>query len=218
MGVTASVPSVVSIMTATAIRDAILSLPDGDRKIIISRPLSGQKEVVAIQRATNGKIINECLDIPEPQRRKEDNMAIEKVYLDPNAVAYTDDEIVGKVNTATGKITRADAVEIAAVLESATEKLMSDTEKTKLSGIEEGADANVGEEFTTTEKTKLGTVEDSATADQSPTEVRDAIVGLADDDREILISRPTSGQKKIYAVQTHTDGMQEIEQSDIPES
>lgn len=121
-------------------------------------------------------------------------MAIEKVYLDPNAAAYTDDEIVGKVNTAADKITRVDSVEVAAILESATEKLMSDTEKTKLGGIEE-----------------------NATVDQTGAEIRDAVVGLTDDDREIIISRPTSGQKKIYAVQTHTDGKQEIEQSDTPE-
>lgn len=67
MGVTIGIPGniVVNRITATAIRDAILSLPDGDRKIIISRPSSGQREVTAIQRAANGKIINECLDTPE---------------------------------------------------------------------------------------------------------------------------------------------------------
>jgi len=145
-------------------------------------------------------------------------MAIEKIYLDPNAVAYTDNEIVGKVNTASTKITRADAVEIAAILESATEKLMSDTEKAKLSGIEDGAEANIGEEFTTSEQAKLAGIEDSATADQTGAEMRDGIVGLADDDRKIVISRPTTGQKKIYAVQTHSDGKHEIEQSDTAES
>ena len=69
-------------------------------------------------------------------------MTIERILLDPNAQAYTDDEIVGKVNTATVKITREDSVEVAAVLESATEKLMSDVEKTKLDGIAAGAEVN----------------------------------------------------------------------------
>lgn len=41
-------------------------------------------------------------------------MAIERILLDPNAVAYTDDEIVGKVNAATVKITRDGSVEAAA--------------------------------------------------------------------------------------------------------
>ena len=38
-------------------------------------------------------------------------MAIEKIYLDPNAASYTDDEIVGKVNAATDNITRAGSIE-----------------------------------------------------------------------------------------------------------
>lgn len=41
-------------------------------------------------------------------------MAIVRILLDPEAVPYTDDEIVGKVNTATEKITRAGSVEAAA--------------------------------------------------------------------------------------------------------
>ena len=38
-------------------------------------------------------------------------MAIQTEYLDPNAAAYTDDEIVGKVNSASANITRAGSVE-----------------------------------------------------------------------------------------------------------
>jgi len=38
-------------------------------------------------------------------------MAIVRETLDPNAAAYTDDEIVGKVNAATASITRADAID-----------------------------------------------------------------------------------------------------------
>lgn len=41
-------------------------------------------------------------------------MAIVKMYLDPNAAAYTDDQIVGKVNTASAQITRASSVAAAA--------------------------------------------------------------------------------------------------------
>ena len=41
-------------------------------------------------------------------------MAIATMTLDPNAAAYTDDEIVGKVNTASAQITRASAVAAAA--------------------------------------------------------------------------------------------------------
>ena len=41
-------------------------------------------------------------------------MAIVFFELDPNAASYTDDQIVGKVNTATDPITRAGAVSAAA--------------------------------------------------------------------------------------------------------
>jgi len=41
-------------------------------------------------------------------------MAIQKMALDPNAAAYTDDEIVGKVNAASAQITRAGSVAAAA--------------------------------------------------------------------------------------------------------
>lgn len=37
-------------------------------------------------------------------------MAIQTMTIDPNAVAYTDDEIVDKVNAATNSITREDAL------------------------------------------------------------------------------------------------------------
>ena len=41
-------------------------------------------------------------------------MAIQVMYLDPNAASYTDNQIVGKVNTATDQITRASSVAAAA--------------------------------------------------------------------------------------------------------
>ena len=116
-------------------------------------------------------------------------MAIEKVYLDPNAASYTDDEIVGKVNAATANITKAGAIEA-----------------TALSDIDSD---DIGEGVANLYDTGV-----PLTAVQT----KDAIVAMADDDREIIISRPTTGQKKIYAVQTHSDGKQEVEQSDTAES
>ena len=41
-------------------------------------------------------------------------MAIATMVLDPNATSYTDDQIVGKVNTATAQITRASSIAAAA--------------------------------------------------------------------------------------------------------
>ena len=89
-----------------------------------------------------------------------------------------------------------------------------------VSWLAEGAEVNPADlaALDATASSKLSGIEDSATADQTGAEVRDAIVGLADDDREIIISRPTTGQKKIFAIQTHSDGKQEVEQNDTAES
>jgi hypothetical protein len=38
-------------------------------------------------------------------------MAIQSMQLDPNAASYTDDEIVGKINTASAAITREAALD-----------------------------------------------------------------------------------------------------------
>ena len=58
-----------------------------------------------------------------------------------------------------------------------TRKAMSDTEKTKLTGIETGA-----------------------TADQTGAEIQTAIVGLADADRKVMVSNPLTGEFKIYGI------------------
>ena len=41
-------------------------------------------------------------------------MAIQSFQLDPNAASYTDDQIVGKINSASANITRASSVSAAA--------------------------------------------------------------------------------------------------------
>lgn len=53
-------------------------------------------------------------------------MAIQSFQLDPNAASYTDDQIVGKINTASANITRASSVDAAARPIAAGE--VSDTE------------------------------------------------------------------------------------------
>lgn len=89
-------------------------------------------------------------------------MAIQSMQLDPNAASYMDDEIVGKVNAATAAITRADAVDEAALKESTTFKKYTGTEQSKLTGIEEGADVNPADlaALDPTASSKLGGIEE----------------------------------------------------------
>lgn len=119
-------------------------------------------------------------------------MAIQEMELDPNAAAYTDDEIVGKVNAATDKVTRADSVEIVAILESATEKLMSADEKTKLTSIE-----------------------DNAKDDQTGAEIQTAVLGLADADRKLIKTDPQSNEFTVLALQRKSTGNLGIKYDDV---
>ena len=91
-------------------------------------------------------------------------MAIQSFQLDPDAQAYTDDEIVGKVNTAAVNITRAGSVEATA---------------RPIAAGEVGATELENEAFLAAEKTKLGTVEDNAAADQTGAEIKTAYEGEA---------------------------------------
>lgn len=99
-----------------------------------------------------------------------------------------------------------------------TYKRMSDTEQTKLTGIEEGADANVGEEFTTSEQSKLSGIDENATDDQTGTEIQDAVTGLADGDRVLIGSEPQTGEKRVYGVHINAAGNIETDQDTIAES
>jgi hypothetical protein len=54
--------------------------------------------------------------------------------------------------------------------------------------------------------TKLAGIEAGATGDQTGAEIRDLIVGLADVDRKIVITTPTTGQFKVVAIQRQADG------------
>lgn len=81
------------------------------------------------------------------------------------------------------------------VPDSATRKAMLDTEKTKLTGIE-----------------------DSATADQSGAEIRDVVVALGDTERKILITTPQTGEFKVLAIHRNAAGNLEYDWDDVPES
>ncbi len=116
-------------------------------------------------------------------------MAIEKVYLDPNATTYTDDEIVGKVNSATADITRAGSVDATA----------RPIEAGEVGATEIAAGA--------VESAKLDTGVAKANLD-----------AMADLDRGYILTRPVTGQKKVIALQTHSDDKMEVEQNDTPEA
>ncbi len=153
-------------------------------------------------------------------------MVIQSAKLDPNAQSYTDDQIVGKVNAAAVPITRADAigpaslgdVDLDDIADGTTSKSYTNTEKTKLGGVTEGAEPNVGEEFTTGEQTKLTGISDGAQPDQTGPEVRDLILAIADTERGLVVTDPTTGQFKVVSIERDPDGKMNIKYDDVPES
>ena len=120
-------------------------------------------------------------------------MVIQSAVLDPNAQAYTDDEIVGKVNTATATVTRVGFTDLDKVSDGSTSKAYTSTEKTKLSGIAE-----------------------NATIDQTGAEVRDLIVALADTDRQIVLSDPAVGEFPVISIQRDSTGKLDVDYDDVP--
>ena len=127
-------------------------------------------------------------------------MAIQSFQLDPNAQAYTDNQIVEKIDNATVDITRAGSVDAAA---------------RPIEAGEVGATELADEAYTSTEKTKLGTVEDSATADQTGTEVRDALEGLGDTDRHFVLTDPQAGEFKVISVERDSSGKLNVKYDDV---
>lgn len=152
-------------------------------------------------------------------------MAIQSFQLDPNAQSYTDDEIVGKVNAATANITRAGSIEgtAASVLDSddigegVANFFAGASGADFIKASDDLDDITAGttnKHLTDTEKTKLTGIEDSATADQTGAEVRDAIVGLSDVDRKIVITDPQAGEFKVVAIQRDADAKLDINYDD----
>ena len=92
------------------------------------------------------------------------------------------------------------------------------TASTKLAGIEESADANIGEEFSTAEQTKLAGVDAGAEVNPTALETQTAIVALPDADRVLVGSEPLTDEKKIYGIHRNAAGNLELDSEDTPEA
>jgi len=138
-------------------------------------------------------------------------MAIQTMVLDPNATTYTDDQIVGKINTATATITRVSSVAAAArpiaVLEVTDGMIAAGAIKTKLDGE---ADEN-----------KLVSASLAAAAGVTNAQVASGLAkanldALADTARGYIQTVPTTGQFKIVSIQRQADGKAAIKYDDVP--
>ena len=120
------------------------------------------------------------------ERGRRRKVAIVQMLLDPNAAVYTDDQIVGKVNTATANITRASSVSAAARPIAALE----------VTGAMIAA--------TTITNAKLAT-----------TAAHENLDAMADLDRAYIKTDPSIGQFKVINIQRATDGKLEADYDNV---
>ena len=113
-------------------------------------------------------------------------MTIASFQLDPNATSYTDDEIVGKVNTASTDITRAGCVDPSA---RPIEALEVDTAELADGAVTNGkADATLA---------------------------KDNLNAMADAARGYVRTLPTTGEFPVIQVQRDSTGLLEVEYDDV---
>lgn len=156
-------------------------------------------------------------------------MAQASFQLDPNAQAYTDDEIVGKVNAAAVDISRAGCVDPAARPIEAGEignteiDAAAGIEKSKLASLEI-ADADVAAGAAIA-KSKLAAL-DIADADVAAgaaiagsklasTAAKDNLDALADTARGYVKTDPQSGEFPVIAVQRDATGKLDVDYDDV---
>lgn len=137
-------------------------------------------------------------------------MATQSMTLDPDAQSYTDDEIVGKINTAAAQITRASSVAAAArpiaALEVDDTKLAAGAIKTKLAGEVDG------NKLTTSELAAVAGITNAQAAAGLAKANLDAMV---DTERGYIKTSPTTGQFKVVAIERQADGKAKIDYDDV---
>jgi hypothetical protein len=136
-------------------------------------------------------------------------MAIQSMTLDPNAQSYTDDQIVGKVNSASAQITRAGSVAAAARPIGASEvdatALAAGAIKAKLAAESDG--------------NKLATSELATAAAIGSGQVAAGVAkanldAMADTDRGYIKTNPITGQFKVVSVERTAAGLLEAKYDD----
>lgn len=126
-------------------------------------------------------------------------MAIASMVLDPNAASYTDDEIVGKVNSASAQITRAGSIAAAArPIESGevdATAIAAGAIKTKLAAETDG--------------NKIATSELSTTAAIVNSQIAAGVAkanldAMTDTTRGYIKTSPTTGEFPVVSIQRGT--------------
>ena len=137
-------------------------------------------------------------------------MAIVNMVLDPNAAVYTDNEIVGKINSATANITRAGSVE-------STARPIADSEVTDAKIAAGAIKTKLGAE---TDGNKLVSASLAAAAGVTNAQVatglaKDNLDALTDTARGYIKTGPTSGEFKVVSIQRDVNGKLDIDYDNV---
>ncbi len=116
-------------------------------------------------------------------------MAIQSFQIDPGGTAYTDDEIVGKINTATADITRANSVAAAARPIASGEVDTAELAAGAVTNTEMGASA-----------------------------AKDNLSAMADIERGYVQTNPITGEFKVISIHRQSDGLLDVEYDDVAEA
>ena len=76
-------------------------------------------------------------------------------------------------------------------------------------------DGTTYKKFSATEQSKLSAIEEGAEANPTGLEMQSAIVGLGDSDRVLIGSEPQSGEKKVYGIHINAAGNIETDQDTV---
>ncbi len=137
-------------------------------------------------------------------------MTIQTMVLDPNAASYTDDQIVGKINTATANITRASSVAAAArpiaALEVTDAMIAAGAIKTKL-----GAETDANKLVSASLAAAAGIVNTQEAAGCA----KASLDAMTDTARGYIKTAPTTGQFKIISIQRDAAGKQDNKYDDV---
>ena len=137
-------------------------------------------------------------------------MAIVSMLLDPNAVVYTDDEIVGKINAASANITRASSVAAAA-------RPIADSEVTDAKIAAGAIKTKLGAE---TDGNKLVSASLAAAAGIVNAQVDAGLAkanldALSDTARGYIKTGPTTGEFKVVSIQRDATGKLDVDYDNV---
>lgn len=145
-------------------------------------------------------------------------MAIQSMQLDPNAASYTDDEIVGKVNSATANITRAGSIEGTAASALDSDDISEGTSNKYDTGVPPSTTDDLSEGSTNKYDTGAPPTDDEiVTGINNASNAITREAALDQDSLKVVKTNPTTGEFQIKNIHRQADGKMDIEYDDVAE-